>query len=74
MHAFAPRSPTNQAENFVKENQRVPDAALLVSKGYPGIQSTTVDPDQQFQNYLIVIVQVLAETDPMSLHHLSIQG
>jgi hypothetical protein len=65
-NGFAPRSPTNQAENFVDENQHVPDAALLVSKGYPGIQYTTVDPDQQFQNYLIVIVQVLAETDPMS--------
>ena len=38
----------------------------LVQSGIPGIQYTYVDPDTQFQKYLIVLVQAPSGTDPLA--------
>ena len=38
----------------------------LVESGIPGIQYTYVDPDTQFQKYLIVLVQAPSGTDPLA--------
>ena len=37
----------------------------LLQNGIPGIQYTYVDPDDQFQKYLIVLVQTPSGTDPL---------
>ena len=42
----------------------VPASALLVENGLPGIQYTVVDPDQQYQKFLYVVIQALSGTDP----------
>ena len=36
----------------------------LLSNGIPGYQYTIVDPSNQYQKYLIVVLQVLSGTDP----------
>jgi hypothetical protein len=40
------------------------DAVTLLSNGIPGYQYTIVDPSNQYQKYLIVVLQVLSGTDP----------
>jgi hypothetical protein len=42
----------------------MPDAVTLLSTGIPGYQYTIVDPSNQYQKYLIVVLQVLSGTDP----------
>jgi len=42
----------------------MPDAVSLLSNGIPGYQYTIVDPSNQYQKYLIVVLQVLSGTDP----------
>ena len=41
-----------------------PDAVTLLTNGIPGYQYTIVDPSNQYQKYLIVVLQVLSGTDP----------
>ena len=43
-----------------------PAASLLVEEGIPGIQYCMVDPDLQYQKFLIVVVQALSGVDPSS--------
>jgi len=42
----------------------MPDAVSLLHNGIPGYQYTIVDPSNQYQKYLIVVLQVLSGTDP----------
>ena len=37
----------------------------LVQNGIPGIQYTYINPDTQFQKYLVVLVQAPSGTDPL---------
>jgi len=44
--------------------ESTPDAVSLLHNGIPGYQYTIVDPSNQYQKYLIVVLQVLSGTDP----------
>ena len=44
----------------------IPDSALLIEAGYPGISYTMVDPSEQYQKYLMVNIQAPSGTDPLS--------
>ena len=50
--------------NGTPEGYSVPASALLVENGLPGIQYAVVDPDQQYQKFLYVVIQALSGTDP----------
>ena len=45
--------------------QSVSPATLLINSGIPGYSYTFVDPDEQYQKYLCVVVQALSGTDPL---------
>ena len=40
-------------------------ATMLLSSGIPGYSYTFVDPDEQYQKYLCVVIQALSGTDPL---------
>lgn len=40
-------------------------ATLLLQSGIPGYSYTFVDPDEQYQKYLVVVIQALSGTDPL---------
>jgi hypothetical protein len=46
------------------DSDETPDAVLLLANGVPGYQYTIVDPANQYQKYLIVVLQGLSGTDP----------
>ena len=39
-------------------------ATLLLNAGIPGYSYTFVDPDEQYQKYLVIVIQALSGTDP----------
>ena len=51
--------------NDSKVNASVFAANLLISSGIPGYSYTFVDPDEQYQKYLCIVIQALSGTDPL---------
>ena len=71
--SYSSYKPTSTASTYSSvasanptDNNDVPDAALIMASGYPGYQYSIVDPDSQFQKYLIVVIQALSGTDPLN--------
>ena len=46
------------------DNNGANPATLLLNSGIPGYSYTFVDPDEQYQKYLVVVIQALSGTDP----------
>ena len=52
-------------DNIAVSSARRGSVVSLVQNGIPGIQYTYIDPDTQFQKYLVVLVQAPSGTDPL---------
>ena len=51
--------------NSSSENTSCSPATLLLNSGIPGYSYTFVDPNEQYQKYLCVVLQALSGTDPL---------
>jgi hypothetical protein len=49
----------------VSPSTETPKSALLLKNGFPGYQYTVVEPNNQYQKYLIVVIQALSGTSPV---------
>jgi hypothetical protein len=49
----------------VSPSTETPKSPLLLKNGFPGYQYTVVEPNNQYQKYLIVVIQALSGTSPV---------
>ena len=55
---------SGNSSSSASKKHSVSAATLLINSGIPGYSYTFVDPDEQYQKYLVVVIQALSGTNP----------